>query len=148
MFKAYSNLSVPPIAYFYCVRSEAERERAVPLEILRAILRQLSSTHIDFPVKEPIAKEYDNRKRKADEDGSDPKELSMGDCVRLILELTENSPATIIIDALDECEDSTRHELLDALDNIVIQSAEIVKIFISSRDDVDIVSQSASTIQT
>lgn len=48
-------------------------------------------------------------------------------------------PVTILIDALDECRASQRHELLGALDVLLERSAYLVKVFVSSRDDVDIV---------
>lgn len=40
-----------------------------------------------------------------------------------------------MIDALDECNAKRRHELLQALDNIIQKSASLVKVFVSSRDD-------------
>ncbi|KAK2006247.1 hypothetical protein LZ32DRAFT_517469, partial [Colletotrichum eremochloae] len=46
----------------------------------------------------------------------------------------------IVIDALDECDQQRLYELLEALDEIARQSKEIIKIFFSSRDDLDIVS--------
>ena len=48
---------------------------------------------------------------------------------------------TIIIDALDECDPDTRSELLDTLEFILQESATLIKIFVSSRDDQDIVCQ-------
>ena len=51
----------------------------------------------------------------------------------------ESNPATIIIDALDECDPARRHELLWALFRIHEESASFVKVFVSSRDDQDIV---------
>ena len=45
----------------------------------------------------------------------------------------------IIIDALDECIREEREHLLDALSVIMKESTGIVKVFISSRDDMDIV---------
>ena len=129
-------------AFFYCARSTAEPERAKPAEIMGALLRQLASSKPDLPVKEPVAKEYEARRKKAREDCSALKKLTVQDCTRLIIDLTKNHPATIIVDALDECEESTRHELLEALDDIISNSAEIVKVFVCSRDDIDIVSNS------
>lgn len=131
-----------PIAFFYCARSSAEPERAKPVEVLKALLRQLASSKPDIPICEPVATEYKARKRKADDDCSKLKQLNVSDCTRLILQLTEHRPAVILIDALDECEEDARHELLEALDEIVQKSTEIVKIFVSSRDDIDIVSSS------
>ncbi|KAF4612479.1 hypothetical protein G7Y89_g15600 [Cudoniella acicularis] len=60
------------------------------------------------------------------------------DCTRLILELTHDNPATIAIDAPDECQEGHRHKLLKALDRIISESREVVKVFVSSREDVDI----------
>ena len=127
-------------AFFYCARSTAEPERGRPAEIMGALVRQLCSSKPDQPVKGPVAREYEARKRKAEEDCSKIKKLTIEDCTRLIVELTQNFPATIIVDALDECEEETRHELLIAFDEILRKSAEVVKIFVSSRDDIDIVS--------
>ena len=127
-------------AFFYCARSTAEPARAKPIEILCALLRQLCTSNSDQPVRNPVAREYETRKKKAEEDCSTIKRLTVEECTRLIIELTKDHPATIILDALDECEETTRHELLEALDSMISNSANVVKIFVSSRDDIDIVS--------
>ena len=127
-------------AYFYCARSTAEPERAKPAEIMGALLRQLAGSKSDLPIKETVAREYETRRRKAEEDGSMLKKLTVQDCTRLIVELTKDQSATIILDALDECEEITRHELLEAFDEIICNSGEVVKVLVSSRDDTDIVS--------
>lgn len=128
------------VAFFYCSRSTAELERAQPVEILSALLRQLASSKPDVPIRDSVAKEYESRKKKADEDCSQLKKLTVKDCVNLILQLNAERPAMIIIDALDECDNYTRHELLEGLDTIISQSDNLVKVFVSGRDDVDIVS--------
>ena len=128
------------IAFFYSARSTAEPERAKPAEIMGALLRQLSSSDPDLPVKIPVAREYQARKEKADRDCSRLGKLTVEDCTRLILELTMDNPAIIILDALDECEEDTRHELLNAFDEIINKSEGLVKIFVSSRRDIDLVS--------
>ena len=52
----------------------------------------------------------------------------------MIIALTEHRPlTTIAIDALDECEKVD--DLLDALSQIVRNSSGLVKVFVSSRDD-------------
>ncbi len=127
-------------AFFYSARSTAEPARAKPVEILRALLRQLCSSDLDQPVNELIAREYKARKTEAEKDCSAIKRLTVKDCTRLIIELTKDDPATIILDALDECEEDTRYELLEAFDSIISSSGKVVKIFASSRDDIDIVS--------
>ena len=131
---------ISPTAFFYCARSTAEPERAKPIEIMGALLRQLASSKPDLPVKEPVAKEYETRKKKAEEDCSVLKRLTVEDCTRLIIEITKDTPVTIVIDALDECKENIRYELLEALDKIIGQSVKIVKVFVSSREDIDLVS--------
>jgi hypothetical protein len=46
---------------------------------------------------------------------------------------------TIVIDALDECNPATRGDLLDALEDLLKTSPCLLKIFVSSRTDQDIV---------
>jgi hypothetical protein len=116
-----------------------EPERADPDEIMRCILKQLSCSKSYLPVREPVAKRYKRLKEEADDDGhEEPPKLAVTESVELILALLETNPATIIIDALDECDPERRHELLSAFDTITQNSANVVQIFISSRDDHDI----------
>ena len=105
-----------------------------------ALLRQLASIQSDLDIKNPVTEEYKARRKEAKKDNSALKKLTVQDCTRLIIELTRQYPATIILDGLDECEKDTRHELLKAFDEIISQSMEVVKVFVSSRDDIDIVS--------
>ncbi|KAI9827412.1 MAG: hypothetical protein M1819_006953 [Sarea resinae] len=79
------------------------------------------------------------KKKEADKHGMEPAKLTVDESVALILSLTATSPATIIIDALDECQPGRRFDLLSALGRVMKESANLVKIFVSSRDDTDIV---------
>jgi hypothetical protein len=139
------NPAPAPIAYFYCARNETEPERANPEEIMRSILKQLSCITSDLPVREPVAKSYEEKRKEADCEGNDLMKLTLKECVDLILALLETNPATIIIDALDECDRRLRPKLLEALDDIIQKSASLVKVFVSSRDDNDIVCQLVNT---
>ena len=56
----------------------------------------------------------------------------------LLLAILDNNPAIIIVDGLDECGREMRDQLLSAFENIVQNSTNIVKIFISSRYELDI----------
>ena len=81
-----------------------------------------------------VAAKYTERQSKHFADGP----LRLDECVDLIVKLTEQyTSTTIIIDALDECEVTTRHSLLAALSSIM-QHGSSTKIFVSSRDDKDI----------
>lgn len=128
-----------PIAFFYCSRDTAEPDRADPDRILGALVKQLSGTQPTEPIREPVAIEYSKRKAVADVDGQDPKPLDVEDCTKLITQLCNVNPASIFVDALDECDESRLYELLESLDQIVSQSGETVKVFLSSRENIDIV---------
>lgn len=125
------------LAFFYCNRNEAERERANPEDILRSIVRQLSISGPHARLSKFVAEKYTERECKHFADGP----LRLDECVDLIIKLTEQyTSTTIIIDALDECDVTTRHSLLAALSNIM-QHGSSTKIFVSSRDDKDITLQ-------
>ncbi|KAF7889956.1 uncharacterized protein EAF02_002371 [Botrytis sinoallii] len=135
--RAQQHQSSAPIAYFYCVRTVNEPERANPTEILRNILEQLCSLDAETPIREPVSKQYLARKKEAR--GRKPERLSLEETVNIILELLESNPATIVIDGLDECDPIKRNDLLLGLQKIITKSNNIVKVFVSSRDDHDIV---------
>ena len=66
--------------------------------------------------------------------------LSIDEATRLLVRTVEQRSVTyIFLDALDECERTTRHELTKALEKILNDSPCLIKIFVSSRDDQDIV---------
>lgn len=131
-------IATSAVAYFYCTRDAAEPQRADPDEVMRAVLKQLACFNASQPIHPAVMREYDKRKKDADEDGLDPIQLSLHDCNDLVLEITDQLPAIIIIDALDECDPLRRHELLEALRHIVVKSNNLVKVLVSSRDDEDI----------
>jgi hypothetical protein len=130
-----------PVAYFYCSRSHAEPQLADPEEILRSIARQLSGINEDLPVREPAMHKYEGQAKAA----FGTRRLTLDEAVQLILELLNDNPATIIIDALDECDPNRRHELFESLEEIVQKSVNIVKIFVSSRNDGDIICRLADS---
>ncbi|KAL8645974.1 MAG: hypothetical protein Q9210_006409 [Variospora velana] len=127
------------VAYFYCARDAAEPQRADPDEVMRTVLKQLACFDASQPIHPAVIREHDKRQRDANEDGLDPLRLSLRDCKDLVLEITDQLPAIIVIDALDECDPLRRHQLLQALRDIVINSNNLVKVMVSSRDDADIV---------
>ncbi|RMJ27936.1 ankyrin repeat protein [Aspergillus sp. HF37] len=61
----------------------------------------------------------------------------MEECTQMLLTMTLDCPATIIIDGLDEL-DGQRLDLLASLRTLIDESSSIVKILISSREDTDI----------
>lgn len=105
--------------------------------ILRTILKQLSVSKSEQKARQPLWEEYNRRQEAAKLDGLEPTPLTIEECTQLLLTLTLDCPATIIIDGLDEV-DGNRLDLLAALHTVVAESSSIVKILISSRDDADI----------
>jgi hypothetical protein len=117
-----------PIAYFYCMRDSAELERADPTQILRCIARQFAYDATVSAIRPAAINKYD----ELTEGGVEDRQLDLNQCATLIVDLTEGlASATIIIDAMDECEDIPA--LLEKL-GLILKRAKIpIRIFISSR---------------
>ena len=136
---ASTSRTAPPLtAYFYCARNPAEPQRSNPEEIIRSILKQLSSSRPELPIRGPVVEAFQERQREVASEGGELTPLTVDDCVRLILELLRTDPAFIFIDALDECDVFRRGELFWAINTIVKESGNLVKALVSSRDDCDI----------
>ncbi|KAJ5701694.1 hypothetical protein N7488_009242 [Penicillium malachiteum] len=106
-----------PIAYFYCGDSRFGKKWADPAEVMRTMVRQL--TVIDktnFKIHEAIPK------------------LQCDECANLILTILGANPAVIIADGIDEIEEHSRHEFLNAINRIKDESASVFKVFLTSRD--------------
>jgi hypothetical protein len=133
---AYRSGECPPPVFFYCSRNTAELERSDPKAILANIVRQLSSLEAGLPLLDPAIKKYKERESRGFASGA----LNIDESRALIIQLIEYYPlTTIVIDALDECDPLTRLDLLEVLESILQDSSQLVKIFLSSRDDQDIV---------
>ncbi|RFU26917.1 hypothetical protein B7463_g9416, partial [Scytalidium lignicola] len=130
-----------PIAYFYCSRNKAEPERSDPQEILRCIARQLCGDDPTRTVNESLFHAYS----KMEKPRPGKSKLLLDHTVSLILQVLGDNPGTIIIDALDECDPEKRYILFESLDTIVKQSPNVVKVFLTSRNDGDIVCRLRTT---
>ena len=120
--------------YFYCARGTGEIERSEPDQILASIVAQLSNTGL----KLPTAGNYSEKRAYAF--ASSP--LQLEESCMLVLELIEQYPiTTIVIDSPHECDPKTRRDLLESLRAIVRGSSSLVKLFVSSRDDQDLVDE-------
>ncbi|KAL6794836.1 hypothetical protein GGI42DRAFT_363259 [Trichoderma sp. SZMC 28013] len=126
-----------PVAYFYCARNPAEANRSSPDEVFRSILKQLSING-QGEIKDIIVKEFKARDKESELYGTDILALNPSDTQDMMSRLFERDPATIVIDALDECDPAQRHKLLSALGDILSRSPSVIKIMVTSRDDGDI----------
>ncbi|KAG4437473.1 hypothetical protein IFR05_007028 [Cadophora sp. M221] len=125
------------VAYFYCARTANEPERADPAELLRCLLEQMACLDESEPIQLPVVTAYNSRKKEAR--GRTPEKLGMDECAEVVIELLHQNPVTIVVDGLDECDPTRRQDLLDMFQQIINDANNIVKIFVSSRDDHDIV---------
>ena len=124
------------LAYFYCAIAEPERSDAA--EILRSIVRQLSFCDVGRPVRAAALEAYSQKRTEADEQRVPLEKLNIDECVKIIVALLKDDPAFIILDGLDECERTQHQEILHALQVIIEESPMIIKIVLSSRDEISI----------
>lgn len=125
----------PNPIYFYCTRNPAEPERSKADAVLRSLVMQLSVRHPQEAILEPVRRIYKAREKNIFVAGP----LDIKESTDLIIELTSSRQlTTIIVDALDECEEISRRELLDAFKKILQGSSSLVKILVSSREVGDI----------
>lgn len=134
--ESLGHASLAPTAYFYCAKNSAETARSNPDEILRSIVRQMTVSQGSISmIHERVLREYERWEAEANVHGFDITKLEAEECVRLILRMTAANPATIILDAVDEVQSASRHVLISALNQVVRESLSVVKVFLSSRDD-------------
>ncbi|KAJ3519472.1 hypothetical protein NM208_g14114 [Fusarium decemcellulare] len=120
------------IAFFYCKRDEENRRR--PQDILRSILRQLSSTVTQCE----DGKIHPTLQGLTDKLSARGAVLDISTCKDLVVQFLEDySRTTIILDALDECEKEMRSELMNVFDQLAREGNRL-RIFLSSRTDDDI----------
>lgn len=118
------------LAYFYCDRNDPARRD--PVSILRSLIRQLGATQNCDAIQPELLNLF-RRKEAYTED------LTLNDCKDLVRRFVGLYVHTVIvIDALDECNQYSRHELIIFLEELLRQYSRSLKIFISSREDQDI----------
>lgn len=136
-----------PVAYVYC--SSGITDSGTPqinaTTILQSILKQLATGGSARAIRRPVWEEYKNRQEAAKTDGLDPSPLTADECLKLLKTLMLDNPATIIIDGLDELE-MQRFDLILALKTLITESPNVVKIMISSREEVDIAQELRDSI--
>ncbi|ORY16076.1 hypothetical protein BCR34DRAFT_584541 [Clohesyomyces aquaticus] len=132
------------MAYFYCVRNPAEPERAECDRILASLVRQLACPSPNVPILPPVVSRYEDALDGLME--YDDISWSFEETVQVLIELCDLYPAVFfILDALDEVNPLNRLDLLDALLRVIEESQALVKVFISSRENMDIVARLEDT---
>ncbi|KIW68604.1 hypothetical protein PV04_04541 [Phialophora macrospora] len=121
------------VLYFYCDGTDAEASKKLEdvACIMQCLLKELADEGCGNSLDGRIVRTYDENHHKSD--------LSLDQCKNLISDLVAKlTTCFIVIDGLDECQQEVRIELLEALQDIYANSDIPVKLFISSRDEVDI----------
>jgi ankyrin repeat protein len=124
-------------AYFYCNKQDLVRRE--PKEILRCIIRQLSTGPWRESEKgQTIHKTVYDLWKKSQNPGISSTFALWEEC---LLELIDTYPmTTIVLDAFDECEKQQRKDLLKFFVDLASRGREAnpVKIFISARPEEDV----------
>ena len=131
---------VCPALYFYCSRTAAEPERANAEDILRCLVKELSTGnpgHETSQVPEYVAEKYEAVEKIGFASGR----LTVADCRSITARFGNLHPKLyIFIDALDELEESMQQDLIEILKNIMTDASKShVKVLISSRDNTNVV---------
>lgn len=122
------------LAYFYCRRDETGSSD--PELVMSAIVKQLSCLKSGLAIQAPVLSMYNTKK----ETGFASNSFDFKESLDMIISLTSMYTQTsIIVDALDECDPLKRRKFLYSLEEIMKSSSGLVKIFVSSREDNDIV---------
>lgn len=125
------------MAYFYCMRNPAEPLRGQCHAILASLVQQLASTSPDSPILPPVVAQYQDALDGMA--GFDDFAWTSDESSSIMLELLQEYPAvTLVFDALDEVNADDRQELMDILSELLRESPNLLKIFVSSRENYDI----------
>ncbi len=120
-------------AYFYFNRSDDARSTASAA--LCSLVRQLSVTADGKGMQQVLVEMYRSKRQL----GFAAKQLHEDDAQHLLRQFVNGYPhTTLVLDALDECDEQTRMLIVDTLDHVVSHAAKPIKVFISSRLDADI----------
>lgn len=99
------------------------------------VIDTLSQLAAQYPAPAPLAFFYcansDWERNRASADTV----MRTQDFVRLALELAQQDPLTIVVDALDTLDQKERYVLTKALSDIVSKADNVVKVFVSTRTD-------------
>lgn len=137
---AVSQSGSTPFAYFYCLRTDSEPDRSSIDDILRSLLRQLAITDAPGDVRDSLYSEFERRSKTDRFRGLDLPRLRRKECVDLMVEIANEDPITIVLDAVDQVEEGHRYVLLESLARITSEAANVVKVFLTSRDGNEVLS--------
>ena len=102
--------------------------------IMNTLIQQLAQAD-DRTILKPVVDIYKDREQS----GQTNAPLTLKESQELLVKLTDIYPrTTICLDALDEVDNEIRIRLLKSLKHVIEKSKNLVKIFATSRNDMDI----------
>ena len=125
------------VAYYYCAGTKTGETRSSNSSelLLQSLIRQLARQHSTMAVAPAVWHEH--KLSRNNRNVACP--MSLETCIGLLEKLISPDPrvshVTIVIDALDECDD--RHDLLNVLYDLVKNRPQSVRLLLSSRHDVE-----------
>ena len=132
--KASATAHGEKIAFFYCDGTTQARASQISnvSSILRCLLKQLSDFRSEKRLSNLVVKAYDESSLKGD--------LTEQESLSLILHMVTVYPSTtLVVDGLDECPTEVQRKLVSNINEILRRSPTLVKVFISSRPNPEIV---------
>ena len=123
------------MVYFYFDFRDINKQNR--RDLLPSLATQLSDqSHRHCDILNNLYLKYDSGAQKPSED-------ELIECLREMLTLPDQHPVYLIIDALDECPDtsglpSPREQVLDLLENLVDLSSTNLRLCVTSRPEIDI----------
>lgn len=119
------------VIHYYCTGSKPGETRSNCDLFLRALIRQLARTSSKSLVAGPVQVEYNRQKMENPSQYA----ISVNHCENLLTELIPDDPGmrvTVVIDALDECENNG-YELLECLKRILRSWPQSIRLLLSSQ---------------
>ncbi|KAJ5055830.1 hypothetical protein J3E72DRAFT_203080, partial [Bipolaris maydis] len=128
-----------PVLYYYCGDAKGHGCKCDAKDVMRSLLRQLTVKNEDtFEIVEQVHLEFKRREARGKVGMGNVNKLEPHECTKWIAELLQNDHAVIVIDAIDEIDIIDRHLLLKELITLRDDSALVVKMLLSSRDDTNL----------
>ncbi|KAF8417668.1 hypothetical protein EV426DRAFT_645734, partial [Tirmania nivea] len=121
------------VAFFYCKRDEADRRDKE--KILLSLIKQLACPPGHARICARALEAYTEEQK----DPSSRRQLNFNSCLKLLGRLVECfGQPVVVLDALDECSEEVRSDLLPGLLSLIREAKCPFKVFISSRHNLDI----------
>ncbi|ETS86911.1 hypothetical protein PFICI_00739 [Pestalotiopsis fici W106-1] len=119
------------VIFFYCDHQEERRRK--PVSIFQCLLRQLLLfAKEDHPARKQLYNRWQGRETQQ-------LGLDLEECQKYLSHLINDSAkTTVILDALDECEPSSRRYIIEGLKTLLEKCSKPLRILVSSRPERDI----------